>query len=103
MDIDGIHDRIKAEVITKGFEKFDESRETVYEQIGEIIAAAFNSRLEAADEAIKQIIACYENALQMNEQNSRISLDQAKANKLWITEQRLELEQLKNNTESVVK
>ena len=103
LDIDGIYSKIKAEVITKGFEKFDESRETVYEQIGEIIAAAFNSRLEAADEAIKQIIACYENALQMNEQNSRISLDQAKANKLWITEQRLELEQLKNNTESVIK
>ena len=103
LDIDGIHDRIKAEVITKGFEKFDESTEAITERIGEVVVSAFNSRLETADEAIKQIIACYENALQMNEQNSRISLDQAKANKLWITEQRLELEQLRNNTESVVK
>ena len=103
LDVDGIHDKIKAEVITKGFEKFDESIESTGKQIGETIVSAFNSRLEAADEAIKQIIACYENALEMNEKSSRISLEQAKADKLWIAQKRVELEGLRNSVEAMVK
>ncbi len=103
LDVDGIHNKIKAEVITKGFEKFDESTEIIIERISEVIASAFDSRLEAADEAIKQIIACYENALEMNEKNSRISLDQAKADKLWITQKRVELEGLRDSVEAMVK
>ncbi len=56
LDVDGIHDQIKIKVLEQGFEKFNESSDKIGNRLSEIIASAFNSRVEAADKAIKQII-----------------------------------------------
>lgn len=103
LDVDGIHDKIKAEVLAKGFEKFDESLEKVYERLGEVIQAAFSTRLDATNEAIQQIIACYENALQVNENNNRFSLEELKINRVWIGQKQQELEQIQQRLETILK
>jgi len=102
LDVDGIHNKIKREVIWKGFEKFDESLEKVGEKLSEFILKTFDSRLEVAQEAIQQIIACYENALQANEQNNRFTLKEAASNKSWVAEKCQELKQIQQKTENMV-
>ncbi len=97
LDVDGIHDKIKAEVITKGFEQFDQSLEAICGQIGETIASVFQSRLDVADEAIRQIIASYENSLQVHEQASRSGID-----KPWLAQQQQALQHLQEQAEAVV-
>jgi uncharacterized tellurite resistance protein B-like protein/ribosome biogenesis GTPase A len=102
MDVDGIHDKIKIEVISKGFDKFDESLETIADRLGEIISSAFESRLEVANDGIQKIIACYENALQLNEKRSRVSQSEVQTSKTWINQKRQELEQIQHEIDTVL-
>ena len=94
---------IKQQVFDKGCEQFVESLEKTFENIDEIIVAEFSKRIEQVDQVIGGAISMYENLLEQQEAIHQKNLEQREAEKEWITEQRLELEQLRNNTESVVK
>lgn len=102
LDVDGIHDQIKIKVIEQGFKKFSESRAKIRNRLGEIISSTFNSRVEAADEAIKQIISSCENLLEQQEKAYKETLEQRQAEKAWIAQKRQELEQVKNNVEAIL-
>jgi len=103
LNADSIRDKIRVEVIIKGFEEFDASLEEIDKRLDEIISSAFQTRLEVADKAIQQIIGCYENALQVNQQNCRISPDQLQANRLWLAQKQQELKQIQQEAEVLVK
>jgi uncharacterized tellurite resistance protein B-like protein/GTPase SAR1 family protein len=102
LDADGIHYKIKSKVIELGFQKFDESTEKIWENLGKTIGSAFNSRLELANEAIKQVISCYENVLEQHEKAHKETLEQREAEKAWISQKRQELEQLQKNIEAIL-
>lgn len=102
LDVDGIHNQIKQKVCELGLKKFEESNNKINERLDEIVASAFNSRLEVADEAIKQIISSYENLLEQQEKAHRETQEQREADKAWISQQRQELEQVQKNIEAIL-
>ena len=67
-----------------------------------IISSAFNSRIEAADTAIKQVISSYENLLEQQEKADTETLEQRQAEKAWIAQKRQELEELQKNIEAIL-
>ena len=101
-DVDGIHDKIKQKVCELGFQKFDESRTQIAAQLYKIISSVFNSRIEAADTAIKQVISSYENLLEQQEKVHKETLEQREAEKDWIAQKRQELEQVQKNIEAIL-
>jgi len=101
-DVDGIHDKIKQKVCELGFQKFDESRSQIADQLYKIISSVFNSRIEAADTAIKQVISSYENLLEQQEKAHKETLEQREAEKAWIAQKRQELEQVQKNIEAIL-
>ncbi len=94
---------IKQQVLDRGCEQFVESLEKTFENIDEIIVAEFSKRIEQVDEVIGGAISMYENLLEQQEAVHQKNLEQREAEKEWIAQQRLELEQLRKNTESVIK
>lgn len=94
---------IKAKVFEKGWEQFLESLDKTFDKIYEIIGIEFRGRMDQVDGVISGAISLYENLLEQQGTVHQKNLAQREAEKVWITEQRLELEQLRNNTESVVK
>jgi uncharacterized tellurite resistance protein B-like protein/GTPase SAR1 family protein len=102
LDADGIHYKIKSKVIELGFQKFDESTEKIWENLGKTIGSAFNSRIEVAEEAIKQVISCYENVLEQHEKAHKETREQRQAEKAFIAQQRQELEQVQKNIEAIL-
>jgi hypothetical protein len=99
LDVDGIHYKIKSKVLELGFQKFDQSTEKIGENLGQTLGSAFNSRLEAADETITQIISSYENLLEQQEKAHKETLGQREAEKAWILQKRQELDQVQKNIE----
>jgi hypothetical protein len=94
---------IKQQVFDKGCEQFVESLEKTFENIDEIIVAEFRKRIEQVDEVIGGAISMYENLLEQQEAVHQKNLEQREAEKVWIAQQRLELEQLRDNVEMVIK
>lgn len=101
-DVDGIHDKIKQKVCELGFQKFDESKTQIDDQLYKIISSVFNSRIEAADAAIKQVISCYENLLDQQEKAHKETVEQRENEKAFIAQKRQELEQLQKNIEAIL-
>jgi uncharacterized tellurite resistance protein B-like protein len=101
-DVDGIHDKIKQKVCELGFQKFDESRTQIADQLYKIISSVFNSRIEAADTAIKQVISSYENLLEQQEKADTETLEQRQAEKAWINQKHQELEQVQKNIKAII-
>lgn len=102
LDIDGIHSKIKSKVCELGFQKFEESKIQVADQLYEIICSAFRSRVETANTAIKQIISSYENLLEQQEKADTETLEQRQAEKVWISQKYQELEQVQKNIEAIL-
>ncbi len=102
LDVDGIHDQIKQKVYELGLKKFEESNNKINERLDEIVASAFNSRVEAADEAIKQIISSYENLLEQQEKAHTETLAEREADKEFIAQKRQELEQVQKKIEVIL-
>lgn len=99
----GIDANIRAKVFEKGCEQFVESLSKTFENIDEIVDTAFCARLERVDEVISRTISLYENLLEQQEESHQKNLEQREAEKAWIAQKRLELEDLKNNAEAVLK
>jgi len=102
LDVDGIHDKIKQKVCELGFQKFDESRTQIADQLYKIISSVFNSRIEAADTAIKQVISSYENLLEQQEKADTETLEQRQAEKAWINQKHQELKQVQKNIKAII-
>lgn len=102
LDVDRIHSQIKQKVCELGLKKFEESNNKINERLDEIVASAFNSRIEVANEAIKQIISSFENLLEQQEKAHKETLEQRQAEKAWISQKRNELEQLQKNIEALL-
>jgi uncharacterized tellurite resistance protein B-like protein/tRNA U34 5-carboxymethylaminomethyl modifying GTPase MnmE/TrmE len=99
LDADRIHGQIKKKVCELGLKKFEDSNEKIAERLHEIVSSAFNSRVEAADQAIKQIISSYENLLDQQDKAHKETVEQREAEKAWILQKRQELEQVQKNIE----
>jgi hypothetical protein len=99
---DELHIQVKQKVYDLGFNKFDESVEKTFNKIKENIASIFYKRVELADEAIKQIISCYENALEQQEKAHKETKEQRQAEKSWIAQNLQELEQVQKNIEAIL-
>jgi tRNA U34 5-carboxymethylaminomethyl modifying GTPase MnmE/TrmE len=102
LDADRIHGQIKKKACQLGLKKFEESNEKIAEQLHEILSSVFNSRVEAANEAIEQIISSYENLLEQQDKANKETLEQRQAEKAWIFQKRQELEQVQKNIEAIL-
>jgi uncharacterized tellurite resistance protein B-like protein/GTPase Era involved in 16S rRNA processing len=99
---DDLHIQVKQKVYDLGFEKFNESLEETFNKVIENIASIFYKRVELADEAIKQIISCYENALEQQEKVHKETKAQREVEKAWIAQKLQELEQVQKNIEAIL-
>ncbi len=104
LDFDGLKNKIKAKVIEIGFQKFNESmdKNKLPTQLDEILNSVFNSRVESASRVIAEAIALYENLLEQQEKAHNETLEQREAEKMWIYQQRQELEQVQNSLETIL-
>ena len=101
LDFDGLKDQIKGKVFELGFQKFDESMDTIFEKLDEILGSVFENRVESASRVIAQAIALYENLLEQQEKAHNETLEQREAEKMWIYQKRQELEQVQNGLETI--
>ncbi len=102
LDVDGIHDQIKAKVLEQGFEKFSESIDKIGNRLEEIIISAFDSQVEAAEEAIKHFISSYEKLLEHQEKAQKEIMAESKAEKAFIYQKCQELEQVQKRIEAIL-
>lgn len=98
-----VHNQIKASVLEKGWEKFDESVDNFGERLQEIINSAFANRVEAAEKAIEQIISCYENVLVQQEKAHKQTVIERESEKVWISQKRQEIEGVRLGVEAILR
>jgi transcriptional regulator with GAF, ATPase, and Fis domain len=67
------------------------------------LSAAFLERIKRVDEVVARTISLCENLLEQQEEVHQKNLEQRQAEKVWIAQKRLELEDLKNRSEAVLK
>lgn len=96
----GIDDQIKRKVCEIGIQNLDKLK--IDEELDEIIASVFNSRVESASGVIAEAIALYENLLEQQEKAHNETLEQREAEKMWIYQKRQELEQVQNGLEVIL-
>jgi uncharacterized tellurite resistance protein B-like protein/GTPase SAR1 family protein len=99
----GIDAEIRAKVFEKGCEQFVESLNKTFENIDEIVVTALNERFERVDEIVLRAISLYENLLEQQNEAHQKNLEQRETEIAWITQKRLELENLRNNVEAFLK
>ncbi|HYW22188.1 MAG TPA: dynamin family protein [Nodularia sp. (in: cyanobacteria)] len=102
LDFDGLKDQIKLKVFELGFEKLDESTDKISENLEEIIITVFKSRVESASKVIEQAIALYENLLEQQEKAHQITLEQRETEKALIYQKRQQLENIKNDVQTLL-
>ncbi|MEH2383931.1 MAG: hypothetical protein V7K27_34430 [Nostoc sp.] len=102
LDFDGLKDQIKEKVFELGFQKFNESMDTIFEKLNEIVNSVFENRVESASRVIAEAIALYENLLEQQEKAHNETLEQREAEKIWIYQKRQELEQVQNRLEVIL-
>ena len=102
LDGDAIHRQIKQKVRELGFEKFDESAESILGKIQEKIIAGFEERIEANSGLMKKAILRLENLLEQQEQRERQTQEQCDAEKVWIENKQQELQQVQKQIEVIL-
>ncbi len=102
LDVDGIHNQIKQKVCDLGFEKFDESSQSIFDKIQERIIAVFEDRVETSSGVMSKAIALWENLLEQQEKRDRQNQKDCEAQKVWLAEKRRELEQVQNQIEAIL-
>ncbi|MDP5339462.1 MAG: dynamin family protein, partial [Nodularia sp. (in: cyanobacteria)] len=102
LDLDGLKDKIKWKVLEIGFEKLDESTDKISDKLQEIINTVFDSRVESASKIIEQAIALYENLLEQQEKAHQVTLEEREAEKALIYQKRQELENIKNDVQTLL-
>ncbi|MEG4313260.1 MULTISPECIES: dynamin family protein [unclassified Microcoleus] len=102
LDVDGIHNQIKEKVCELGFEKFGESAESIFEKVQERVIAVFNDRADANSDAMSKAISLWENLLEQQEKRDRQNQAECESQKVWLADKRRELEQVKNQIETIL-
>ncbi|MEG4572189.1 dynamin family protein [Microcoleus sp. N3A4] len=102
LDVDGIHNQIKQKVCELGFQKFKESKKSIYKKIQERIKAVFDERYETASGAIAQAMSLWENLLEQQEKRDRQNQAECEVQKVWLADKRRELEQVQNQIEAIL-
>ena len=102
LDVDGIHNQIKQKVGKLGFQKFDESSQSIFDKIQERIIAVFEERVETSSDAIAQAMSMWENLLEQQEKRDHQNQAECEAEKLWLADKRRELEQVQNQIETIL-
>ncbi|MEZ2279121.1 MAG: dynamin family protein [Microcoleus sp.] len=102
LDGDAVKEQIKEKVCDLGFEKFDESSQSIFDKIHERIIAVFEERVETSSGAIAKAIALWENLLEQQEKRDRQNQAEWEAEKVWLADKRRELEQVQNQIEAIL-
>jgi uncharacterized tellurite resistance protein B-like protein/GTPase SAR1 family protein len=102
LDVDGIHNQIKQKVCELGFQKFNESSQSIFDKIHERIIAVFEERVETSSGAIAQAISLWENLLEQQEKRDRQNQADCEAQKVWLADKRRELEQVQNQIQTIL-
>ncbi|MBE9162407.1 dynamin family protein [Tychonema sp. LEGE 06208] len=102
LDVDGIHKQIKQKVVMLGYEKFNESSQSIFDKIQERIIAVFEERVETSSGAIAQAMSLWENLLEQQEKRDRQNQAECDTEKVWLAEKRRELEQVQNQIEAIL-
>ena len=100
LDGDDVKDRIKQEAFKLGFQKFEESSQSLFDKIQERITASFDERNEAASGVMSKAISLWENLLEQQERRDRQTQKECEAEKASLADKRLELEQVQNQLEA---
>ncbi|MGB8688395.1 MAG: dynamin family protein [Microcoleus sp.] len=102
LDGDAVKEQIKEKVCELGFEKFEESSQSIFDKIHERILAVFEERVETSSGAIAKAISLWENLLEQQEKRDRATLKECEAQKVWLADKRRELEQVQNQIEAIL-
>jgi uncharacterized tellurite resistance protein B-like protein/GTPase SAR1 family protein len=102
LDVDGIHNQIKQKVCELGFQKFDESSQSIFDKIHERIIAVFEERVETSSDAMSKAIALWENLLEQQENRDRQNQAECEAQKVWLADKRRELQEMERQIEAVL-
>jgi uncharacterized tellurite resistance protein B-like protein/GTPase SAR1 family protein len=102
LDVDGIHSQIKQKVFELGFQKFNESSQSIVDKIHERIIAVFEERVETSSGAMSKAISLWENLLEQQENRDRQNQAECEAQKVWLADKRRELEQVQNQIQTIL-
>lgn len=102
LDGDAVKEQIKEKVCELGFEKFDESSQSIFDKIHERIIAVFEERVETSSGAMSKAISLWENLLEQQEKRDRQDQKKCEADKAWLADKRRELEQVQNQIEAIL-
>ncbi|MEK0177937.1 dynamin family protein [Microcoleus anatoxicus] len=102
LDGDAVKAQIKQKVCELGFQKFDESSQSIFDKIQETIIAVFEDRVETSSGVMSKAIALWENLLEQQENRDRQTQAECEAQKVWLAGKRRELEQVQNQIETIL-
>ncbi len=101
LDGDTVKGQIKEKVCELGFQNFDESSQSILDKIQERIIALFEKRIETSNGVMSKAISVWENLLEQQEKRDREQAE-CEAQKVWLADKRLELEQVQNQIEAIL-
>jgi uncharacterized tellurite resistance protein B-like protein/GTPase SAR1 family protein len=102
LDGDAVKEQIKEKVCELGFEKFDESSQSIFDKIHERIIAVFADRADANSDAMSKAISLWENLLEQQENRDRQNQAECEAQKVWLADKRRELQEMESQIEAVL-
>jgi uncharacterized tellurite resistance protein B-like protein/tRNA U34 5-carboxymethylaminomethyl modifying GTPase MnmE/TrmE len=103
LDGDVVKAQIKEKVCELGFQKFEESSQSIFiKNIQEKIIAVFEKRTEATSDVMLKAISLWENLLEQQEKRDRQNQAECEAEKAWLADKRRELEQIQNQIEAIL-
>ena len=102
LDGDAVKAQIKQKVVMLGFEKFEESSQSIFDKIQERIIAVFEERVETSSGAIAQAMSLWENLLEQQEKRDRQNQAECEAQKVWLADKRRELQEIERQIEAVL-
>jgi GTPase Era involved in 16S rRNA processing/uncharacterized tellurite resistance protein B-like protein len=102
LDGDAVKAQIKQKVRELGFEKFNESSDSIFEKVQERIIDRFQERIEASNGVMREAILLWENLLEDQEKRDRQSQEECDAEKVWIENKRQELLQVEKEIEAIL-
>ncbi len=101
LDVDGIHFQIKQKICNLGFQKFDASSQSILDKIQERIIAVFDERVEANSDVMSKAISLCENLLEQQQRRDQQTQKQCESEKVLLTDKRRELEDIRNQMETI--
>ncbi|MEG3839796.1 dynamin family protein [Microcoleus sp. herbarium14] len=102
LDGDTVKSQIKEKVCELGFKNFDESSQSILDNIQERIIAVFEERVETSSGVMSKAISLWENLLEQQEKCDRQNQAECEAQKVWLADKRRELEQVQSQIEIIL-